>query len=111
MLAIPVILEMSMESLFAIVDAFFIGQIGSANALAAIGIIDSFLFFVFALAMGISMSATAVVARRIGEKDNGSASVVAFQAILIAIVFSLIIGIIGFLYTDNLLRLMELQKS
>ena len=101
MLAIPVILEMSMESLFAIVDAFFIGQIGSAEALATIGITDSFLFVVFALAMGISMAATAVVARRIGEKDRDGASAAAFQAILITIFFSVIIGFIGcLLYTS-----------
>ena len=106
MLAIPVILEMSMESLFAIVDAFFIGQIGSANALATIGITDSFLFVVFSLAMGISMAATAVVARRIGEKDPEGASVAAFQAILIAIFFAIIIGIIGYFYTTDLLQLM-----
>ncbi len=111
MLAIPVILEMSMESLFAIVDAFFIGQIGSANALATIGITDSFLFVVFALAMGISMAATAVVARRIGEKNPEEASVAAFQAILIAVFFSLIIGVVGYLYTDDLLRLMGASEE
>ena len=111
MLAIPVILEMSMESLFAIVDAFFIGQIGSAEALATIGITDSFLFVVFSLAMGISMAATAVVARRIGEKNPEEASTAAFQAILITIFFSIIIGYIGFYYTEDLLRLMGASES
>ncbi len=111
MLAVPVILEMGMESLFAIVDAFFIGQIGSANALATIGITDSFLFVVFSLAMGISMAATAVVSRRIGEKDKASASIAAFQAISIAIFFSIIIAIIGFFYTDDLLRLMGASEE
>jgi len=106
MLAIPVILEMAMESLFAIVDAYFIGQIGSANALATIGITDSFLFVVFSLAMGISMAATAVVSRRIGEKDKEKASEAAFQAILIAVFFAVIIGLIAFFFTDDLLRLM-----
>lgn len=111
MLAIPVILEMAMESLFAIVDAYFIGQIGSANALATIGITDSFLFVVFSLAMGISMAATAVVSRRIGEKKPEEASEAAFQAILLAIFFSIIIGVIAFLYTNDLLRLMGASED
>ncbi|MEE9371949.1 MAG: MATE family efflux transporter [Saprospiraceae bacterium] len=111
MLSIPVILEMGMESLFAIVDAFFIGQIGSANALATIGITDSFLFIVFSLAMGISMAATAIVARRIGEKEPDKASEAAFQAILLTIFFSIIIAIIGYWYTDDLFRLMGASED
>ena len=111
MLAIPVILEMAMESLFAIVDAYFIGQIGSANALATIGVTESFMFIVFSLAMGISMAATAVVARRIGEKDEEKASEAAFQAILLTIFFSIILGVSGFFYSDDLLRLMGASEE
>lgn len=111
MLSIPVILEMSMESLFAIVDAFFIGQIGSANALATIGVTESFMFIVFSVAMGIAMAATAVVARRIGEKRPDEASEVAFQALVIALFFSILIGFIGFFYSDDLLRLMGADED
>jgi len=106
MLSIPVILEMAMESLFAIVDAFFVGQLGSADALATIGVTESFMFIVFSLAMGISMAATAVVARRIGEKKPEEASVIAFQAILLTLFFSFFLGYIGFFYSDDLLRMM-----
>jgi Na+-driven multidrug efflux pump len=111
LLAVPVILEMAMESLFAIVDAYFIGQIGSEDALATIGLTESFMFIVFSLAMGIAMAATAVVARRIGEKEPEKAADAAFQAILLTIFFAVIIGLIGFFYADDLLRLMGASES
>lgn len=111
LLTVPVILEMAMESLFAIVDAYFIGQIGSEDALATIGLTESFMFIVFSLAMGIAMAATAVVARRIGEKEPEKAADAAFQAILLTIFFAVIIGLIGFFYADDLLRLMGASES
>jgi putative MATE family efflux protein len=111
MLSIPIILEMAMESLFAIVDAFFVGQIGSEDALATIGLTESFMFVVISLALGISMAATAVVSRRIGEKKPKEASEAAFQAILLTLFFSILIGIIGFFYTEELLRLMGASES
>lgn len=111
LLAVPIILEMAMESLFAIVDAYFVGQIGSANALATIGVTESFMFIVFSLAMGISMAATAVVARRIGEKKPEDASDAAFQALLLTLFFSILLGFVGYFYSDDLLRLMGAEEE
>lgn len=111
LLAVPIILEMAMESLFAVVDAYFVGRIGSANALATIGVTESFLFIVFSLAMGISMAATAVVARRIGEKKPEKASDAAFQALLITFVASIILGVMGYFYSDDLLRVMGAEED
>ena len=110
-LSIPIILEMAMESLFAIVDAFFIGQIGSEDALATIGLTESFMFVVVSIALGISMGATALVARRVGEKKPEEASDAAFQAILLTVFFSIIIGLIGYFYTEDLLRVMGASES
>ncbi len=106
LLAIPMILEMAMESLFAVVDAFFVAQIGSDEALAAIGLTESFMFIVVSIALGVSMAGSAMVARRIGEQRPDEAADAAVQALIIAIFFSLLMGIAGYLYADDLLRLM-----
>lgn len=106
LLSIPMVLEMAMESLFAIVDAYFVSRLGSENALATIGLTESFMFIVISVAMGVSMAGTAMVARRIGEKQSEKAADAAFQTLVIAVFFSAIIGIIGFLYADQLLGLM-----
>jgi putative MATE family efflux protein len=94
LLAIPMVLEMVLESLFAVVDVFFVGRIG-ANAVATVGLTESMLSLVFAVAIGLSMSTTAMVARRIGEKDPEDASVAGVQAI-----------IPSFIYAPRLLQLM-----
>lgn len=105
------ILEMAMESLFAIVDAFYIAQLDSEDALATIGLTESFMFIVISIAMGVSMAGTAMVARRIGEKKTDDASDAAVQTLIIAIFFSILLGVIGYFYSDTLLRAMGGSES
>ena len=105
MLSIPMILEMLMESIFAIVDIAYVSQV-SVNAVATIGLTESVITLIYALAIGLSMAATAVVARRIGEKDVQGARVAAVQAISLGIVVSILLGIVGILYAEEILRLM-----
>ena len=105
MLSIPMILEMLMESIFALVDIAYVSKV-SVNAVATIGLTESVITLVYALAIGLSMAATAVVARRIGEKDVEGARVAAVQAISLGIVISIIIGIIGIIYAKDILALM-----
>lgn len=105
MLSIPMILEMLMESIFALVDIAYVSQV-SVNAVATIGLTESVITLVYALAIGLSMAATAVVARRIGEKDVDGARIAAVQAISLGVVFSIIIGIFGIIYAKDILALM-----
>ena len=105
MLSIPMILEMVMESLFAIVDIYFVSKV-SVNAVATIGLTESVIFLVFAIAIGLSMAATAMVARRTGENKPEEASEAAWQAILIAASFSMLISIAGFFFARDVLQLM-----
>ncbi len=105
LLAVPMVLEMVLESLFAVVDVFWVGRLG-ANAVATVGLTESMLSLVFAVGMGLSLSTTAMVARRIGEKDPEGAAVAAVQAISLGLIASLAIGIPCFVFAPNLLRLM-----
>ncbi|MBO9153101.1 MATE family efflux transporter [Chitinophaga sp. GCM10012297] len=105
LLAIPMVLEMSMESLFALVDAYFVGHLGKA-AIATVGLTESVLSLIYALAFGISMAATAMVARRIGEKDPEGASKGAVQALYLALGFSLVVSIVGLIWSREILLLM-----
>ncbi len=105
MLSIPMILEMLMESIFALVDIAYVSSV-SVNAVATIGLTESVITLVYALAIGLSMAATAVVARRIGEKDVQGARIAAVQAISLGIMISIVIGIIGILYAKDILALM-----
>jgi len=105
LLAIPMIGEMLMESLFSVVDMYFVGKI-STDAVAAVGLTESLLFLVFSIGIGISMAATAVVSRRIGEKKPRKAGRATIQAIYITLFCSLIISIIGLIYPAELLGLM-----
>jgi putative MATE family efflux protein len=105
MLSIPMILEMMMESVFAIVDIAYVSRV-SVNAVATIGLTESVITLVYALAIGLSMAATAVVARRIGEKDEKGAARAAVQAILLGIMISVVIGILGLIYSKEILSLM-----
>src|SRR5215468_3809631 len=105
LLAIPMVLEMVMESLFAIVDTFWVAHLG-ANAMATVGLTESVLMLVYCGAMGLSMSATAMVARRIGEKDSKGAAVAAVQAILVGVVVSVLVAIGGSAIAPKLLGIM-----
>jgi len=92
LLAVPMVLEMVLESLFAVVDVFWVGRLG-ANAVATVGLTESLLALVFAVAMGLSLSTTAMVSRRIGEKDAAGAAVAGVQAIVLGLVTSVVIGV------------------
>ncbi|MBL4674627.1 MAG: MATE family efflux transporter [Mucilaginibacter sp.] len=107
LLAIPMMLEMAMESVFALVDLYFVGHLpNSALALQTVGLTESVLTVIYSLAIGLSMAATAVVARRIGEKNPEAASKSGMQTIVIAIAVNLIISIIGVIHGRDLLLLM-----
>ncbi|MFM7400879.1 MAG: MATE family efflux transporter [Bacteroidota bacterium] len=110
LLSIPMILEMAMESLFAIVDAFFVSRIG-VEAVATVGITESVLTLVYSIAIGLSSAATAVVSRRVGEGDRNAASRAGAQVILIALALSLLIAIPGFIYAEDILNFMASDKS
>jgi putative MATE family efflux protein len=105
LLAIPMVLEMVLESLFAVVDVFWVGRLG-ANAVATVGLTESLLSLVFAIGLGLSLSTTAMVARRIGEKDPSGAAVAGVQAIAIGLAASVLFGLPCVLYAPQLLRLM-----
>src|SRR5437773_4332907 len=105
LLAIPMVLEMALESLFAVVDVFWVSHLG-ANAVATVGLTESLLTLVFAVALGLSLSTTAMVARRIGEKDKDGASVAAVQSVAIGLMLSCLMGVPCLFYGPLLLRLM-----
>lgn len=110
MLSIPMIMEMMMESIFAIVDIAYVSQV-SVNAVATIGLTESVITLIYAVAIGLSMAATAVVARRIGEKDVKGARESAVQAIFLGIVVAIIVGAIGFFYAKEILALMGAEQD
>lgn len=112
LLAIPMMLEMIMESVFALVDLYFVGHLhNSSEAIQTVGLTESVLTIIYSLAVGMSMAATAVVARRIGEKDPVAAAKAGMQAILVAVAFNLILSIAGFIYAREILMLMGASAS
>lgn len=105
LLAVPMVLEMSMESLFAVIDIFYVAKLGAA-AVSAVGLTESLLSLAYALAMGLASAATAIVARRTGAKDPEGAAAAAAQAIAVAIIGAIALGVFGAAYGSRLLELM-----
>lgn len=105
LLAVPMVLELVLESTFAVVDIFFVAKLGP-SAVATVGLTESYLFLLYAVAMGLAMAVTAVVARRIGEGKREEAGVTAVQAIFIAVLVSVLPAVAGMVYAQDLLRLM-----
>ncbi len=105
LLAIPMILEMVMESLFAVVDIYFVGRIGE-NAINTVGLTESVLMLIYSLAIGLAMGATAMVARRIGEKKPEEASRVAVQALILSTTIAIFTGVLGFYFAEEILQIM-----
>lgn len=105
MLAVPMILEMVMESIFAMVDVFWVAHLG-AHAVATVGLTESMMMIVYSLAMGVSIGAMALVARRIGEKDSDAAARTAVQGIWLGLLLALVLGATGVLFAPQLLALM-----
>lgn len=109
-LSIPMVLEMMMESLFAVADIFFVSKLGP-EAVATVGITESMMTLMYAIAIGLSMGTTAIVARRIGEKDNAGASVAAVQSIFVGVILSVPFAILGIFYSPQLLGLMGASQE
>ena len=105
LLAVPMVLEMVMESLFAVVDIFFVSKLGK-EAVSTVGLTESVITIVYCIGMGLSMAATAIIARRIGEKKPDAASHTAMQAIYIGLSLSVLIAIFGAIYAKNILYMM-----
>jgi putative MATE family efflux protein len=106
LLAVPMVLEMAMESVFALCDVFFVGRLGSA-AVATVGLTEAMVTIIYAFAFGFSMAATALIARRIGEKNPEGAARAATQAMTMALAFGIVAGIPGAIFAPELLALMK----
>ncbi len=105
LLAIPMILELSLESVFAVVDMFFVSKLGQ-NAIATVGLTESVVTIIYSVAIGLSTGATAIVARRIGEKNPDAAAHAGAQSIIVAMVATVILSIVGVIFASDILRLM-----
>ena len=110
LLAIPMMLEMCMESVFAVVDIFFVSHLGK-HATSIVGLTESVITIVYSLAIGISMAATAMVARRIGEKDTLAATKAGMQSILLALAITVAVSIPGFIFSADILKLMGAEPE
>ena len=105
LLSVPMILEMVMESLFAVVDVFFVAKIGT-QAIATVGLTESVLTIVYSIAIGLSTAATALVSRRVGENNHREAGRTVGQVILVSLLLAVLMGVPGFVFAEDILRLM-----
>lgn len=110
LLAIPMILELSLESVFALVDMYFVGRLGE-NAVAVVGLTESVITIIYSVAIGLSTGATAMVARRVGEKNNEAAAEAGAKAIMIGLALTVVISVVGVYYADQILGLMGAQPD
>ncbi|GAB1263777.1 MATE family efflux transporter [Aurantivibrio infirmus] len=111
LLAIPMILEMAMESIFAVVDIYFVSKLGDADAVATVGLTEAVITLLYAIAIGLSMGTTALVSRRIGEKNPQAAADAAGQAIWLGILVSVVVATIGILFAEDILALMSAEEG
>ncbi|PZX55779.1 MATE family efflux transporter [Algoriphagus chordae] len=109
-LAIPMILEMMMESAFAVVDIFFVAKLGE-HAIATVGLTESVVVLVYAMGFGISMAATALISRRFGEKEYKEAGAAAFQLLIVGGAISIVLGILGWTFAPDILGLMGAEAQ
>ena len=110
LLAVPMILELSLESVFALVDMFFVGKLGE-NAIATVGLTESVITIVYSIAMGLSTAATAIVARRIGEKNPEGGAHAGAQAMVIALIATVVLSLSGVVFAADILSLMGASKE
>ncbi|WP_018479308.1 MATE family efflux transporter [Pontibacter roseus] len=110
LLAVPMILEMVMESLFAVVDIFFVGRLGP-NALATVGLTETVLMIIYSVGMGVSIAATALVSRRVGEKDYREAASVTFQLIVTGAVLAIVMGFLATYFAADIFALMGAEEA
>ncbi|MGF7080565.1 MATE family efflux transporter [Mucilaginibacter sp. UYCu711] len=110
LLAVPMILELSLESVFALVDIFFVGKLGE-NAIASVGLTESVITIVYSIAIGLSTATGAVVARRIGEKNPDGAAHAGAQSLIIAFIISAVLTVVGMVYASDILGLMGASKQ
>jgi putative MATE family efflux protein len=111
LLSIPMVLEMMMESLFAVVDVYWVSRLNDNDAVATIGLTESILTLVYSIAIGLSMGATAMVARRVGEKKIREAEVAGAQALYLGVLVSAVIMVVGLLFAEEILRLMGASET
>jgi putative MATE family efflux protein len=105
LLAIPMILELSLESVFAVVDMFFVGKLGE-NAIATVGLTESVITIIYSIAIGLSTAAGAIVSRRIGEKNSEAAATAGLQSMIIGFVITVLISIVGVIFAPEILSMM-----
>lgn len=110
LLAIPMILELGLESVFAVVDMFFVSRLGQ-NAIATVGLTESVITIVYSIAIGLSTAATAIVARRIGEKDPAAAAHAGAQAMLVGLIAALLLSVVGMIFAGNILQFMGASED
>src|SRR5690554_1687557 len=102
LLAVPMILELIMESTFAVVDIYFVGRLG-ASAVATVGLTETYLFLLYSVAMGLATAVTAVIARRVGEKNMQDAGVSAVQSVFLGLLASIPFAVAGLFFAKDLL--------